>query len=126
MGHDLHITRKETQADVDGPVITFEEWLKYADTDKDLVKDLLDDSSSGPQDFVFLIHSGEPVPLCWFEGEIYAKDPNKQVVKKLIKIAKNLDAHVVDDDDEPYTDWTKYPLPTPKSKVVGLLEKVFG
>lgn len=78
-------------------------------TDVEVEKDPI----NGKHDFLFVKHPLEPWPLWWNEGEVYTKNPDKHTVKKLIEIAQQLNARVLGDDGEQYTDWTKFPLPAP-------------
>jgi hypothetical protein len=128
MAYDLHITRREHWSDYDGLQIAYEEWMKFALNDSELIKDQIGDSESEPCDMILIDHPITPVPLYWYNGEVYAKNPDQQTVKKMISIAAKLDAQVVGDDDESYTDWTKYPQPSRNmsSKVTALFGKLFG
>ncbi len=129
MGYDLHITRKEFWSDEEGPSISFEEWISYAASDKDIENDAI----NGKHDFLYVNHPIEPIPLWWNEGEVYTKNPDKDTVKKLIEIAKSLSARVVGDDGESYSVWSRFPEPDPepdpqpeKPKPKSLLSRLFG
>ena len=125
MGYDLHITRKEFWADEDGPSISTEEWNGYVESDKDIEND----AQNGEYDFLYINHPVEPIPLWWYGGEVYTKNPDKDTVKKLIEIAQSLGARVLGDDNESYSDWSRFPEPDPQPetpKPKGLLRKIFG
>lgn len=107
MGYDLHITRKDCWAEEeDERRISAEEWKAYADADPELIKDL---ESSDETDYVFIRQAGN-WPL-WFNsrlGNIYTKNPDIDVIQKMVKIALVLKARVQGDDQEFY-DFTGEP-----------------
>lgn len=124
MGYDLHITRKEFWADEAGPGISFEEWTGHVKVDTDLEKDPL----NGTHDFLYAKHPKEPAPLWWNDGEIYTKNPDADMVRKLIEIAQQLGAKVQGDNGEQYSDWSRFPLPDPvpvEPKKMGFFQRLF-
>lgn len=99
MGYDLHITRKESWADPDGPVLTLDEWLHYVASDKEISRD----ADNSEHDFLFT-RGAFTAPLWWRPdlGEIYTKNPDDLLIEKMVEIAKRLKARVLGDDDEEY------------------------
>ena len=99
MGWELHITKKEYWADEDGPSISKSEWVKYVQSDPQIVQD----SANTEDDYLFKIDT-EEWPLWWNPdlGEIYTKNPNDSAIIKFKSIAKSLDAQVQDDEGELY------------------------
>jgi hypothetical protein len=99
MGYDVHITRRSTWADDDGPAITFDEWCAYVATDPQVQPDPVNKST----DFLVFTGDGQPWPLWWWRGEVYTKRPDRAAIAKLVQIAGRLNARVLGDDDEVYT-----------------------
>lgn len=111
MGYDLHITRKDCWAEEeDNRCISAEEWKAYADSDPELTKDL---ESSDENDYIFVRQAGN-WPL-WFNsrlGNIYTKNPDIDVIQKMVNISLALKAKVQGDDQEFY-DFTGEPYREP-------------
>jgi hypothetical protein len=100
LGYDLHVTRKTSWADDDGPSISLEEWLEYAAKDPDLRQD---EENPGSENWKILLPEGS-WPLWWdARGELVTKNPDPAAVAKLVRIASALGARVLGDDDESYT-----------------------
>jgi hypothetical protein len=114
MGYDLHITRKDDWSDEDPEKeISLSEWLAYIDADKDLV---LSDAywikvpGSDTESQVapgYCEWTGHPSKeLQWFDffkGCISTKNPDQDVIRKMLTIAEALQAKVQGDDGEIYT-----------------------
>lgn len=99
MGYNLHITRKEFWTDEEGPEISLAEWKRYVQGDPDVEAD---PDNPGGESYVFCGHQ-ERWPLWWNEqGEVYTKNPEPEVIAKLVQIARALDAKVFGDDGEIY------------------------
>ena len=98
LGYDLHITRRAEWSDDDGPSITLDEWLAYIRSDPAVTPD----PDNGPQDFLVSV-GAEPCPLWWDRGELLTKHPDKAFIRKMVSIARALNARVVGDDGEEYT-----------------------
>lgn len=99
MGYDLHITRKESWFDEEGPKISFTEWVSYVALDPEIEADI---DNPRKQNFVYISNS-ERRPLWWDErGEVYTKSPDDAMIGKLIDIAKALQAAVLGDENEIY------------------------
>ena len=99
MGYDLHITRKEHWADEDGPAVASEEWLRVVEEDPEL-------RPAGENGPYFAIWSGpseyDDPWLDWFEGNVYTKNPDPPLIRKMVAIADRLGAKVQGDDGETY------------------------
>jgi hypothetical protein len=99
MGYDLHITRKEFWADEEGETIRLDEWQRYVASDSEIESD---PDNPGHENYVLASHP-ERWPLWWWkDGEIYTKNPDDEVIAKLVQIADALRARVLGDDDEIY------------------------
>lgn len=101
MGYDLHITRKECWAEEeDKRCITSQEWQTYVENDPDVIS-----NPENPQEDNYLyIRAAGDWPL-WFNprlGNIYTKNPEQDVIEKMLKIAQALNARVQGDDQEFY------------------------
>jgi hypothetical protein len=101
MGYDLHITRKEDWFSETGPDITHSEWECYISEDPSVIHDPQNDNKS----YLILRESGS-WPLWWkgATGEIYTKNPEIDVVVKMVAIAEQLGAKVQGDDGEVYNE----------------------
>lgn len=101
MGYDLHITRKEFWADEDVEnSISRLEWQEYLKADSEIT----DDPENPHEDNYLYIRDGGNWPL-WFNprlGNIDTKNPEVDVIKKMVRIANALGAQVRGDDDELY------------------------
>ncbi|NHZ35022.1 hypothetical protein F0185_15715 [Massilia sp. CCM 8692] len=96
MGYDFHITRRQFWADEHGPAISLAEWLDYASGDSEIEPD---HENPGSENWLVVSHA-EKWPLWWELGEVYTKNPDPAVIRKMISIARALDARVQDDDGE--------------------------
>jgi hypothetical protein len=104
MGYDLHITRKEFSASVDGPAISPEEWLAVVADDPELTIRVLN-NSNGLSNPYFADWSGSGKYPCWLDysnGNLYTKNPTNEMIDKMVQIAKRLDAKVQGDEGEVY------------------------
>jgi len=99
MGYDFHITRRDNWYD-EGAEISADEWLKYVESDPELTID----ESNGKY---FAIWKEDW--LDWRRGEIYTKNPRKNLVEKMIQIANRLNAKVQGDEGEVYIDSSQVP-----------------
>jgi hypothetical protein len=100
MAYDVHITRAEFWAENEGYEISLEEWRRYVAFDIEIEPDPQNSST----DFLFFRHPIGPVPLWWESGQVYAKNPDKLMIQKMIEIAEKLGARVQGDDGELYND----------------------
>ena len=78
MGYEAHITRRKSWSDTGGPAITEREWLAQVGDDPDLAS------------------------LVWNDGNIDAKNPDEELVRKMVSVASALGAAVQGDDGETY------------------------
>jgi hypothetical protein len=99
MGYDFHITRRNDWYD-EGADISADEWLKYVESDPELSID----ESNGKY---FAIWKEDW--LDWHRGEIYTKNPRRNLVEKMIQIANRLNAKVQGDEGEVYIDSSQVP-----------------
>jgi hypothetical protein len=105
MGYEVHITRKTNLFD-EGPEISLEEWEAYADSDPLLsvhgwVTWRIDGNSVRAKIFV-VREAGNPdtAALCWYRGDISAKNPSPAGIVHMVSIADRLNAKVQGDDGE--------------------------
>jgi len=96
MGYDLHITRRNDWS-ATGNDITAAEWLAYVERDAEL--------SLWPANGPYMVRwsgkSKHPEPwLDWFKGNVYSKNPDEALIKKMVQIARAFDARVQGDDGE--------------------------
>jgi hypothetical protein len=101
MGYDLHITRKGYWADEEGEgSISLSEWHAHVADDPELSQD---PNNPGENNYLYLRESGN-WPL-WYSpelGEINTKNPDIDVIRKLVGIANSLGAKAQGDDGELY------------------------
>lgn len=99
MGFDFHITRKNHWADEEGVEIALEEWIQYAESDKEVQAD-----PDNPVAENWIVSLPEGMwPLWWDStGELCTKNPEQPMIRKLVAIAAALNARVLDDDGEHY------------------------
>ena len=105
MGYDLHITRAQDWSCNEGHEITPAEWLHVVQQDPSFKLDEL----QGPY---FVLWTGDRecgksgYPDAWFDwyaGNITTKNPDSPMIKKMVQIARKLNARVQGDDGETYT-----------------------
>ncbi|MDO6406498.1 hypothetical protein [Pantoea phytobeneficialis] len=101
MGLEFHITRAEFWADNDDAQITSDEWLSYIKSDHELKRDIKNGEYhslwSGPSLY-------DESWLDWRAGNIYTTWPDTYLFRKMLEIAKHLNAQVMDDDGTIYSD----------------------
>lgn len=98
MGYDLHITRRKDWSS-SGSDIAADEWLAYVARDPEL--------SLWPENGPYMARwKGKctyPDPwLDWFQGNVYAKNPDEALILKMVRIARELRGKVQGDDGEIY------------------------
>jgi len=100
MGYDLYITRAEFWAENEGSQISSEEWLAVVDADPELT--LAADESTP----YFAAWSGKSVHdepwLDWFNGNVYSKNPDQPIIRKMLDIARHLKSKVQGEEGEDY------------------------
>jgi hypothetical protein len=99
MGWELHIVRTENWFDSASNPITSEEWVQLIDNDEELSID----KRNGDYFTRLSNHQAHDESwLDWDDGRIFSKQPEEALYWKMLQIAKNLGAVVVDDDDRKY------------------------
>jgi hypothetical protein len=107
VGYDLHITRRKNWSEA-GNDITAEEWLAYVAKDPELSLS----PENGPQFALWSGKSKHADPwLDWFNGNIYAKNPDEVLIDKMVAIGRSLNAQVQGDDGEIYRSAHEPPIP---------------
>ena len=102
MGYDLHITRAEDWTDNDAAQISAEEWLAVVRADPELR--LAPEAGMGPYFATWTGPSRHAEPwLNWSAGNIYTKNPDSALLRKLVSLAAQLGGRVQGDDGELYT-----------------------
>jgi len=115
MGYDVHITRKEDWFE-EGDDISIEEWKAYLKDDKDMRLDNYAKAQVGEGETlrvesdglaVWTAYSGheEGGNMAWFDyqqGNITVKNPDDEILNKMIAISHAFNAKVQGDDGETY------------------------
>lgn len=103
MGYDLHITRRQSWTDT-GDDISIEDFERYLKSDPEF-------SYPSPMGANYAEWKSPETAyeswLCWDEGRIYSKNPEPELVEKMVVVAKALRAKVEGDDGEIYESATK-------------------
>lgn len=116
MGYDVHISRTEEWTESESDPISLDEWLACVRADPEMRLDVqarvrLDDGSEiryESQGLAVWTAYSQPRAaddLVWFDcrdGCIVVKNPDVEVLRKMLRIAAALDAPVVGDDGEIY------------------------
>ena len=110
MGYDLHITRKDDWWDEDGPVITLDKWLAVVEADPDLRLDgfaemILPDGATLRMDDPSLTVWTVPAEPVWFrhvEDRIICKNPDDEIIAKMVQLAAQLGGNVQGEEGERY------------------------
>ena len=101
MGYDVHITRAEHWADNEGAEITAEEWLAVVRADPELT--LAPEVGMGPHFARWIGPSpGVEAWLDWRAGDVYTKNPDAALLRKMARLAALLGGHVQGDEGERY------------------------
>ena len=115
MGYNVHITRADDWTESEARPITVREWLDYVERDSEMRHDgfaeapysggVLRHESEGIA--VWTAYSGHEVNgnMAWFNyhpGEIVVKNPDGEILGKMIRVAAELGATVQGDDGESY------------------------
>jgi hypothetical protein len=116
MGYDLHITRAADWSESETRPISIEEWLAYVTSDPEMRLDnyaqvdidgsVLRHESEGIA--VWTTYSGHGVGgnMAWFsysDGQVQVKNPDREILGKMLQIANRLEAKVQGDDGEKYS-----------------------
>src|SRR3954463_6112972 len=102
MGYDLHITGKQSWSDEDGAAISEAEWRRVIDQDGELRLDTQTQLTMSDGEYVFASWNGAAGALGYYNGEITATNPEQPLIRKMVAIARRLDASVQGDDGELY------------------------
>lgn len=114
MGYDVHIIRATDWVDALARPITFEEWIDYVHSDKEMRLDDVGEARTTDDD---LFCPGRAVWTAWpngsdggglacfhyRNGQIVVKNPDPSILMKMCAVAEALGAHVQGDEGEPYT-----------------------
>ena len=118
MGYDLYITRQEDWSDDDeSKKITLEEWVQFVNADPEMRLDHFAEAKLQNGDTiriekeglsVWLKYSGDNVNgnHAWFyytDGNISVKNPDPEIMYKMLSMAGGLRAKLQGDDGELYT-----------------------
>jgi hypothetical protein len=101
MVHNIHITYHAHHRELARP-ISLEEWLGYVQKDNEMAAD---DSVPGAAVFKNYSKHSSSGNYAWFyynNGHITVKNPDEEVLLKMLSIAKDFVADVLDDDGEFY------------------------
>jgi len=106
MGYDVHITRAQDWTESHDHPITLEEWQAYLRSDREMRLDNAEGTTSpGLAVWTAWKKDGADGGHAWFsydDGEITVKDPDREIVRKMFRIAVALKARVQGDDGENY------------------------
>jgi hypothetical protein len=105
MGYDIHITRRKNWADEGPPDITIDEWRAIVDADPELIPQPPTPLSPLPAMMLGPTHASSQGAryFCYLSGQIFVSKPNSDVLKKMIAIARLLNARVIGESDEVYS-----------------------
>jgi hypothetical protein len=116
MGYDLHITRAADWSESETIPIALEEWLAYVASDTEMRLDNVAEAEvdgqvlrlEGAGIAVWTAFSGHGVGgnMAWFhyfDGNVDVKNPDREILGKMLQIAERLGATVQGDDGEQYT-----------------------
>jgi hypothetical protein len=115
MGYDLHITRANHWTESESQAITLGEWLEYVASDPEMRLDGFAEAEVGGDVLryeneglaVWVAYSGHGVGgnMAWFDyrhARIVVKNPDREIVGKIKRVAQALSARVIGDDGEFY------------------------
>jgi hypothetical protein len=102
MGYDVHITRKNDWSESEGPVISEAEWREAIAADPELSLDENTRVEMADSEFIFAAWKGREAAMGHYAGEITAKNADQSLLRKMVQIAKRLNAKVQGDDGEVY------------------------
>jgi hypothetical protein len=102
MGYNLHITRAKEHWQEEKP-ITLDEWETLVVLRDDLRRDESREPSRGTTFYIWSGLSEHQEPwLCWMDGRIDTKNPDRPIVEMMLQTAEQLNANVLGDDGEQY------------------------
>jgi hypothetical protein len=112
MGYDLHITRAKLWFNSEDDPITLDEWKAYVAGDPEMtlegeIEGRSSDSRIAYKNSGLAVWTKDFGRVGWFDhrkGKISVKNPDREVALKMLDVAKALNAGLVGDEGEDYTD----------------------
>jgi len=115
-GYDVHITRRSDWSDKSGPPITLAEWKKLVASDAEMRLDNFAEAATSAGKKISIASDGSAVWTKWSEhgkngsrawffyldGDVRVKNPDKEILGKMFRIARKLGAKLQGDDGEFY------------------------
>jgi hypothetical protein len=114
VGYEVHITRREHWSD-EGSDIGLDEWTAYVSSDPDMRMDGFAETETPEGAFrvdsaglaVWARYPGhaEDGNMAWFyycRGNVNVKNPDKEIIQKMLQVSESLGAGVQGDDGEFY------------------------
>lgn len=99
MGYSIHITRKASASDPDGPQISLQEWVSWVERDPSLQWE----PELGEHFAVFADPSeADPSWLVWDRGSLESKHPSRAMIAKMHAMADSLAARLIGEEGEGY------------------------
>ena len=116
MGYDLHITRVDEWVEAETNPITLDEWRNYVENDPEMRMDGYAEAvtsqgetvrleSEGLAVWVAYSKHGEGGNMAWFlwsGGQVIVKNPDQEIIRKMVEIASMFKGQVRGDEDELY------------------------
>lgn len=103
MGYELHITRRKDWSD-QGDDISLEEFVRYMRSDTEFTHPGMGGEAyadwKSPR-------TGQIAPLWWSDGTVVTKNPDAELVDKMVTVATKLQARLQGDDGEIYLSSTR-------------------
>jgi hypothetical protein len=97
MGYELHITRRDEWHSSDGPEISEAEWRGYVERDPELKF-----AGYNEPNFACFADDSDGPWLDWVDGNVDTKGPSSRMLRKMLQVAKALQAKIQGDDLEEY------------------------
>jgi len=121
MGYDIHVTRAKHWTESSDLPISLEEWLAFVVSDPELRLDGFATAANSDGEVIRYESPGLAVWTAWSrhgadgnmawidhrDGELVVKNPDDEILQKLLQVATALDARVQGDDGEEYGRWTR-------------------
>ena len=108
MGYEIGITRAEEHQDCEENPISLEEWLLLVDNDPTLTLD--PQYGPGHADWKGECRHGDGTWFDWRYGEIYTKNPDQAILRKMLEMAARLGAKLRDESSQYFEDDSGYPV----------------
>ena len=116
VGYDVHITRADSWLDAKARPITLDAWLDYVRSDPEMRVDgraeactsngeVVAYENAGLAVWIAYSKDGEGGNHAWFDlqdGCVVVKNPDADILRKMSRVAAQLDARVQGDDGEDY------------------------